>query len=109
MTKESIEIQDGLHEDIGHNAPQCDDKLCESDGEDQVQHDEMEQQKREMRKENDAMKRSFTKKNETTKRNVMRNIATSENKFPAKNKVRPDDLDSAENRETILKKLIPAM
>jgi hypothetical protein len=27
-----------------------------------VQHDEMEQQEREMRKENDAMKRSFTKK-----------------------------------------------
>jgi hypothetical protein len=37
-------------------------QLCESDGEDQVQHDEMEQQEREMRKENDAMKRSFTKK-----------------------------------------------
>jgi hypothetical protein len=39
----------------------------------------------------------------------MRNIVMCENKFPAKNKVRPDDLDSAENRETILKKLIPAM
>lgn len=84
MTKESIEIQDDLHEDIGHNTPQCDHKLCESDGEDQVQHDEMEQQEREMRKENDAMKRSFTKKNETSKRNVMRKIVMSENKFRAK-------------------------